>query len=205
MGAEVNRVCVYAGSSPGALPDYRNAAVALAHELVERGSEVVFGGGNVGLMGVLADAALEAGGRVIGVIPRALLQMEVAHEGLSERHVVGSMHERKQMMADLSDAFVALPGGYGTLDETFEMLTWAQLGFHTKPCGLLNVAGYYDGLLAFLDHCVEQRFIGERHRALVCSAHEAGPLLEQLEAFRAPARGLGKWMDRGSGTGSGSA
>ena len=151
----MKRICVFAGSSRGAREDYAQAAERLAFELVNRGYGVVFGGGRVGMMGVLADATLALGGEVIGVIPKALLEKEVAHGGLTELRVVASMHERKAMMAELSEGFIALPGGLGTLEEFFEVLTWAQLGLHPKPCGLLNVRGYYDRLLEFLDLTVE--------------------------------------------------
>src|SRR4051812_49148308 len=146
------RVCVFCGSNPGARPEYAAAARAVGRALAERGRGLVYGGGNVGLMGVCADAALAAGGEVIGVIPDALQTAEVAHGGLTRLHVVRTMHERKALMADLSDAFAALPGGFGTLDELFEILTWAQLGIHAKPVAILNVAGFFDPLLAMLDH-----------------------------------------------------
>jgi hypothetical protein len=185
---------VFTGSSSGGRSEYTDAARALGCALVARGSELVYGGAKVGLMGVLADAVLAAGGRAIGVIPEVLVTKEVAHEGLSELHVVGSMHERKALMADLSDAFVALPGGLGTLEELAEMLTWAQLGLHAKPCGLLDVCGYYDGLLAFLDHAVTERFVRREHRALLLAACEPEELLARLAMYRPPA--VEKWLDR---------
>ena len=152
----MKRVCVFSGSSPGADIAYRAAAIDLGHGLVDRGIELVYGGAHVGLMGVLADAALEGGGRVTGVIPQSLVEREIAHPGLSDLRIVDSMHERKALMAELADAFVALPGGIGTLEELFEVYTWNQLGLHAKPLGLFNVRGYFDGLVRFLDHAVEE-------------------------------------------------
>jgi hypothetical protein len=192
----MKRICVFAGSSRGAREDYARAAEALARELVTRGYGVVYGGGKVGMMGVLADATLAAGGEVIGVIPRALLEKEVGHGGLTELRVVASMHERKAMMADLSEGFIALPGGLGTLEEFFEVLTWAQLGLHPKPCGLLNVSGYYDRLLQFLDFTVEERFVKSQHRGLVITSISPAELLERLANYRPPQ--VEKWIDRAS-------
>jgi uncharacterized protein (TIGR00730 family) len=157
------------------LPGYREAARELAHEMVARGLDLVYGGGSVGVMGAVADAVLERGGAVTGVIPRSLATKELAHDGLTELIVVGSMHERKAKMAELSDAFVALPGGWGTCEEIFEMLTWAQLGFHAKPCGLLNVAGYYDPLFAFLEHAIAERFVKEEYRPMMIMEDDPGP------------------------------
>ena len=189
-------VCVFCGSNTGVLPEYRLAAEMLAREIVAQDLTLVYGGGKVGLMGVIGDTAMAAGGRVIGVTPRRLVEKEVAHAGLTELHVVESMHERKAMMAELSDAFIALPGGVGTFEEFFEVLTWSQLGFHAKPCGLLNVAGYYDQLLRFLDHSVEQGFIRREHRGIVLTDTEPARLLDQLDTFRMPA--VTKWIDRAS-------
>ncbi|HEV8262993.1 MAG TPA: TIGR00730 family Rossman fold protein, partial [Burkholderiales bacterium] len=155
----MRRICVFCGSNAGARSEYAEAARELAIALVERKLGIVYGGGNVGLMGVLADAALERSGEVIGVIPQSLLDKEVGHRGVTELLVVETMHERKALMNDLSDAFIALPGGFGTFDEFFEVLTWSQLGFHGKPCALLNVAGYYDRMLAMLDHAVAERLL----------------------------------------------
>ena len=155
---------------------------------------LVYGGARVGLMGVLADAALKAGGEVIGVIPRALVAREVAHAGLTELHVVESMHERKALMADLSDGFIALPGGWGTLDELFEILTWAQLGLHQKPCGLLNVQGYFDPLLSFVDHSIDEGFVRPEYRRLFAVADAAAPLLDLLSRQTPPT--VEKWIDR---------
>jgi uncharacterized protein (TIGR00730 family) len=190
----LERVCVYAGSNVGARPSYREAAVGLAHTLVTAGIGIVYGGGAVGLMGALADAALDLGGAVTGVIPRTLLGREVAHAGLADLRVVASMHERKALMADLADAFVALPGGYGTLEELVEVLTWTQLGLHRKPCAVLNVDGYYDGLLAFLDHAVGERFLAARDRELLVVAERPPQLLARLREFEAPR--ATKWLDR---------
>jgi uncharacterized protein (TIGR00730 family) len=190
----MDRICVFCGSSRGSRPAYSEAARRLGIELARGGIGLVYGGGRVGLMGVLADAALAAGGEVIGVIPEALLAWEVAHAGLTDLQVVASMHERKARMADLSAAFVALPGGYGTLEEFCEVLTWSQLGLHRKPCGLLNVERYYDPLLVLLDHAVAERFVRQEHRALVLEATETGLLLELLARWEPPT--LDKWIDR---------
>jgi uncharacterized protein (TIGR00730 family) len=159
---------------------YREAALEVGRELARRGIGLVYGGASVGLMGALADAALEAGGEVIGVIPRALVEKEISHRGLSELCVVESMHERKALMAERADAFLALPGGFGTLEEIFEALAWRQLRIHRKPCGLLNVAGYYDGLLAMLDHAVAEGFLRSENRGLIVSDSEPGRLIELL-------------------------
>lgn len=189
-------VCVFCGSSSGVRPEYRAAAEQLGRAIVEAGLTLVYGGGRVGLMGALGDAAMAAGGRVIGVTPRRLVEKEVAHHGLTELRVVESMHERKAMMAELSDAFVAMPGGVGTFEEFFEVLTWSQLGFHAKPCGLLNVSGYYDPMLSFLDHSVEQGFVRAEHRAIVLTDSEPAQLLERLATFDMPI--VPKWIDRAS-------
>jgi uncharacterized protein (TIGR00730 family) len=189
----MKRICVFCGSNAGARSEYAEAARALATVLAERKLGIVYGGGNVGLMGVLADAALEHGGEVIGVIPRKLVEKEVAHHGVTELRIVETMHERKALMNDLSDAFIALPGGFGTLDEFFEVLTWSQLGFHGKPCALLNVAGYYDGMLAMLDHAVTERFLRPAHRELVIADTDPLRLLQRLSAF-VPAP-KGKWSN----------
>jgi uncharacterized protein (TIGR00730 family) len=194
----VKRICVFAGSSPGANDAYRKAAVELGEALAERDIEMVYGGGCVGLMGVLADAALARGGRVIGVIPHTLLVREVGHRALTELHVVDSMHERKAMMAELSEGFIALPGGFGTLEEMFEILTWAQLGLHGHPCGLLNVEGYFDSLLAFLDHSVEQAFLRDAHRAMLLVDDSPRSLLDRFAAYRAPV--VAKWLQRSAQT-----
>jgi uncharacterized protein (TIGR00730 family) len=175
------RVCVYAGSSPGARPQYADAARALARVLCAQRRAIVFGGGRVGLMGALADEALARGGEVIGVIPRYLVEREVAHRSLTELHVVATMHERKAMMAELADAFVALPGGIGTLEELVEMLTWAQLGLHAKPIGIVNVDGYYDNLLAFLADAVGEGFLTPANRELLTVRSDPEALLNELD------------------------
>jgi uncharacterized protein (TIGR00730 family) len=190
----MKRVCVFAGSSLGLRPSYRRAAEELGRTIAKRGMDVVFGGGRVGLMGALADAALGAGGQVIGVIPAALEAKELGHTGLTELRVVTSMHERKATMADLSDGFVALPGGWGTLDELFEILTWGQLGLHAKPCGVLNVDGYFDRLLSFMQHLVDERFVRPENAAMVSVATAPDALLNLMAACTpAPAE---KWIDR---------
>ena len=192
----MRRVCVFAGSNPGALDAYEDAATNLGRALAEQGLTLVYGGARVGLMGLMADAVLAHGGRAIGVIPQGLLAREVGHGGLSELRVVASMHERKATMAELSDAFVALPGGLGTLEEFFEVLTWSQLGLHAKPCGLLNVEHYYDHLLTFLEHAVRERFVRAEHAAMVIVEDAPAPLLERLRTYRAPV--VPKWLDRDS-------
>jgi len=176
----LKRICVFCGSSSGVNALYTEAAQAVGRLLCRRGVELVYGGGNVGLMGVLADACLAEGGRVIGVIPQALVDKEVAHQGLTKLRVVSSMHERKAVMAELSDAFAALPGGYGTWEELFEMLTWTQLGIQRKPCGLLNVNGYYDPLLELADQAVSEGFLREVNRELLLSDDEPVRLLDRL-------------------------
>jgi uncharacterized protein (TIGR00730 family) len=176
-------ICVFTGSRHGASPKYAEATKQFAEELVKRGLGVVYGGGNVGLMNVLANTALQRGGHVIGVIPDSLVSKEVAHKGLSELRVVHSMHERKALMAELAGGFVALPGGIGTMEEFFEVLSWAQLGLHNKPCGLLNVAGYYDSLIEFLDHAVAQDFVKPQHRALLIVESHVLKLLDRFEAI----------------------
>jgi len=190
------RVCVFAGSSSGARPEYRAAAVELGRLLAARKIGLVYGGARVGLMGAVADAVLEGGGYVTGVIPRSLAKREVAHTGLTDLRVVTSMHERKALMADLSDGFIALPGGWGTLDEFFEILTWAQLSLHQKPCGLLNVHGYFDGLLSFLEHSTKEGFVRREYQSMISVSDSASALLEQLAAYRPPA--VEKWIDLAS-------
>jgi uncharacterized protein (TIGR00730 family) len=189
----VRRVCVYAGSNPGNDPAYAEAARELAALLAERGIGLVYGGGKVGLMGVIADAAMDAGGEVIGVMPQALIDREIGHVGLTELKVVDSMHERKALMAELADAFVALPGGIGTLEELIEVYTWSQLGLHDKACGVLNVNGYYDALAAFLDHAVDAGFLRPQHRAVLAVASEPADLLGRLAAYTPPT--VGKWLE----------
>src|SRR5687768_7048418 len=179
----IRRLCVYAGSNPGAHPGYAAAAERLAALMAERGIGLVYGGGDVGLMGVLADSVLARGGEAIGVIPQALMDREIGHRGLTELRVVGSMHERKALMAELSDGFIAMPGGIGTMEEFFEVLSWAQLGLHEKPCGLLNVSGYYDSLIRFLDHAMLQDFIKPKHRELMIVEGQPAKLLDRFEDF----------------------
>jgi uncharacterized protein (TIGR00730 family) len=188
----MKRICVYCGSNPGRLPDYRESARQLGHELAARGLGLVYGGASVGVMGAVADAVLEQGGNAIGVIPRSLATREVAHSRLDELIVVDSMHARKAQMAELSDGFIALPGGWGTIEEIFEMLTWAQLGFHEKPCGLLNVASYYDHLFAFLEEAVRQQFVKEEYRPMIMMDEAPDLLLDRFSAYRAPK--VRKWI-----------
>ena len=192
---QVQRACIFCGSSPGARPAYTEAAEDLGMLLVQNGITLVFGGATVGLMGRLADTVVSEGGEAIGVIPQALVDREIAHLGLTDLHVVDTMHERKQRMADLSDAFVALPGGLGTLDELFEIYTWGQLGMHRKPIGLMNVEGYFDGLVGFLEHAVAERFVRGDHRDMLIVEDEPAPMLERLQSFD-PASLTPKWIDR---------
>jgi uncharacterized protein (TIGR00730 family) len=190
----MKRICVFCGSSPGGRPEYRAAAEEMGAELVRRNIGLVYGGGNVGLMGMIADSVLRAGGEAVGVIPEHLMAREVGQRGLTKLHVVGSMHERKALMADMSDAFIALPGGFGTLEEFCEVVTWTQLGLHAKPCGILNVLGYYSPLLAMFDHAAEERFLKRENRALVLAAESAVELLRALEEWR-PVQ-VEKWLSR---------
>jgi uncharacterized protein (TIGR00730 family) len=192
----MRRVCVFTGSNSGARAEYGAAAGELGRVLAGRGIGIVYGGARVGLMGTLADSALAAGGDVVGVIPAALVAKEVAHTGLTDLRVVESMHERKALMSDLADAFIALPGGWGTLEEFFEVLTWAQLGLHRKPCGLLNVHGYFDGLLAFLSHTIDEGFVRSEYAELIVVAATPGALLDRLASSAPPA--VEKWLDRAS-------
>jgi len=191
----IKRVCVFCGSSSGARQNYIAAAEALARILVGRGITIVYGGGNVGLMGVLADTARAAGGDVIGVIPRGLVAKELAHTELAELRVVESMHERKALMADLSDAFIAMPGGYGTFEEFCEILTWTQLGLQRKPCGILNVEGYYDHLLQMFDNAVTEQFVKPVHREMFIADAAPEALVERLLEYPVPA--VDKWIGRG--------
>ncbi len=190
----MQRVCIYCGSSPGVNPAYAKAARALARLLAQRGLGLVYGGGHVGLMGMIADSALAAGGEVIGVIPQRLVDAEVAHLGLSTLEVVDSMHSRKARMAELADAFIALPGGLGTLEELFEVWTWGQLGYHAKPLGLLEVNGFYGKLGDFLDHLVAERFVRPQHREMLQIADSPQNLLDALNEWRPSA--APKWVDR---------
>ena len=190
----MERLCVFSGSSPGAHPGYVRTAQELGRSLAAAGVGLVYGGASVGLMGAVADAALEAGGEAIGVIPQALVDREIAHQGLSELRIVSSMHERKALMAELAGGFVALPGGMGTLEELFEVYTWTQLGLHSKPLGLLDVRDYFKALVAFLDHAVAERFMTVEHRELLVVEKRAEALLEAFRRWRPPARA--KWIDR---------
>jgi len=190
-----HRICVFCGSNLGIKPAHRQAAVRVGRLLADHEIELVYGGGNIGLMAVLADTVLEAGGRVIGVIPESLLAKEVGHQGLTELRVVGSMHERKALMADLSDGFIALPGGYGTFEEFCEVVTWSQLGLHTKPCGVLNVEGYYDPLLELFDRAVCEGFLSAENRKLVLEDGDPEELLRKMGEFvPIPAS---KWIENG--------
>jgi uncharacterized protein (TIGR00730 family) len=183
MNNPIRRICVFTGSRGGSDPGYAEAARQLGRELVERNYGLVYGGGNVGLMKIIADTVLDLAGHVTGVIPDSLVSKEVAHRGLSDLRIVQSMHERKAMMAALSDGFIALPGGLGTMEEFFEVLSWAQLGIHRKPCGLLNTSGYYKRLIEFLDHAVEHDFLKPKHRSLLILANEPPEILSRFEAF----------------------
>lgn len=185
-------ICVFCGSSSGVRPEYADAARQLGALLAERGIGLVYGGGRVGLMGIIADAVLTHGGHVSGIIPEFLFKKEIEHKDVSDLRVVGSMHERKALMADLADGFIALPGGWGTLDEFCEILTWAQLGLHTKPCGLLNVAGYYDSFLHFFDTATTEGFVQPQYRALVLADTDPARLLDRMAAYQPPQ--TVKWM-----------
>ena len=189
----LRRVCVYCGSSTGARDDYRLAAVTMGRLLAERGIALVYGGGHVGLMGAIADGALAAGGHVIGVIPQALMDRELGHRGIQDLRVVTDMHERKMTMAGLADAFVAMPGGWGTMEELTEMLTWLQLGIHAKPIGILDVAGYFAPLLALSERMIEERFVRPEHRDLFTVASDPETLLDRLTS--PPAAPVDKWVD----------
>ncbi|MBH3427602.1 TIGR00730 family Rossman fold protein [Pseudomonas alkylphenolica] len=190
----VRSVCVFCGASTGVNPAYREAAIALGQAIAQRGLTLVYGGGAVGLMGIVADAAMAAGGEVIGIIPEALKNAEIGHTGLTRLEVVDGMHARKARMAELSDAFVALPGGLGTLEELFEVWTWGQLGYHAKPLGLLDVNGFYSKLGDFLDHVVEEGFVRPQHRAMLALATTPDELLDAMDSFEAPV--LPKWVDK---------
>ena len=188
------RICVFAGSNPGIRHEYQLATRALGKELVRRGLGLVYGGASVGLMGIIADEVLEYGGEVIGVLPKGLFQREVAHANLTALHEVSSMHERKALMADLSDGFIALPGGFGTFDELFEITTWAQIGLHTKPIGLLNVAGYFNPLLALVTHASTEGFIPPFHASLLMHDDNATSLLDSFTRYTPPTTQM-KWAE----------
>jgi uncharacterized protein (TIGR00730 family) len=192
----MKRVLVFCGSSPGARPEYVEAATNLGRLLAERELELVYGAASVGVMGAIADATLAAGGRAIGIIPTRLVEAEIAHAGLTELRITDTMHERKALMSELSDAVVVLPGGIGTLDEFFELFTWTQLGLSKLPLGVLNVAGYWDPLLGFLEHMVSERFLRAEHLNTLVVSQDAGALLDELAAHKPQV--LDKWLDRGS-------
>ena len=187
-------ICVFCGSSTGDDPAFADAARLMGAALIERNCTLVYGGGSVGLMGVLADAVLAAGGHVVGVIPRLLWEREVGHRGLTDLRIVETMHERKALMAELSDGFIAMPGGIGTFEEFFEVWTWAQLGVHRKPCALLNTAGYYDPMLAMIDTMIRRRFLKPEYREMVLVESEPAVLLSRIESYQAP--NVSKWIDR---------
>jgi uncharacterized protein (TIGR00730 family) len=193
MPRTLGRVCVYCGSRPGNRPEYVDAARRLGSLLAARGIGLVYGGASVGVMGAVADAALKGGGEVIGVIPQGLVQREIAHDHLSDLRIVKNMHERKALMAELSDAMVALPGGYGTFEELFETITWSQLGIHRKAIGLLNVRGFYDGLLALVDHAIDEGFVPQEHRGLIVEAAEPDVLLDLVVGYEPPPP-IVKWL-----------
>ena len=194
--SEIRRLAVFCGSNPGARPDYIEAARSFGRFLASRGVGIVYGGSNVGLMQALADAMLDDLGDIIGVIPRMLVEREVANKALTDLRIVDSMHERKAIMAELADGFVALPGGIGTLEEFFEIWTWAQLGMHDKPCGLLNVAGYFDPLLQFLDRAVAEKFVRDVHRQMVIVESDPRELLSRFEVYEPPR--VVKWINAGT-------
>ncbi len=189
----IKRICVFCGSSPGARPDYVQAGKRLGQALASRHIGLVYGGSGIGVMGSLARSVLEVGGEVIGVIPKDLADRQVAFTGLSDLRIVGTMHERKALMADLADGFIALPGGYGTIEEMFEVLTWGQLGLHQKPCGLLNVCQYFDQLLGFLNHLVDQQFVDTEHHAMLLIDEEPVALLDKFETYRHPTADKAAW------------
>jgi uncharacterized protein (TIGR00730 family) len=190
----IQSICVYCGSSPGRLEAYSTAARTLAKALVDRNLKLVYGGASVGIMGLVADTVLQLGGQAVGVIPEALARKEIAHKHLSELYVTRSMHERKSMMAELSDGFIALPGGIGTLEELFESWTWAQLGIHDKPCGLLNAEGYFDSLIAFLDHAVAEKFVKPAHGSMLLVEENPETLLERFQRYVPPV--IPKWIEQ---------
>nr|WP_157452582.1 TIGR00730 family Rossman fold protein [Chloroherpeton thalassium] len=191
-------ICVFCGSNLGGKPEYKEATQAFGKLLARKNIRLIYGGGNVGLMGIIASSVMEAGGEVVGVIPKFLADKELAHTDVSKLHVVGSMHERKALMADLSDGFVALPGGIGTLEEIFEVFTWAQLGLHEKPCAVLNVAGFYDHLYTFLQNTVEMRFMKAPNLDMLILESDAEKMLERMKSYRSPK--IEKWIERQSQT-----
>lgn len=188
----MKKICVYCGSSPGKSPEYMEAARILGAELVKRGITLVYGGASVGIMGEIADTVLSHGGEVIGIMPQALADKEISHNGLTDLRVVSSMHERKAMMEDISDGFIALPGGMGTMEELFEVLTWSQLGYHQKPCAFLNIKGYYDSITQFLNHAVEEQFVKPIHREMVLIEDNSARLLDLMATYKSPK--VDKWI-----------
>lgn len=191
---KIKSICLFCGSSPGADPAFKLAAADLGRTLAHNNIRLIYGGGHVGLMGVAADACLSSGGEVVGVIPRKLMEKEVGHAGLTQMHVVETMHERKALMTQLCDGFIALPGGYGTLDELFEALTWQQLAYHLLPVGVLNVSGFFDHLVQFLDHARDQRLLRDAHRASLIVDTSLASLLDRMHSFVPPDNE--KWLDR---------
>ena len=192
-------ICVFCGSSWGRKKEYEEAAIALSQEIARRGYRLVYGGSSVGLMGACADAAIAAGGEVIGILPHSLKRKEIDHIGLTELHIVDSMHERKAKMVELSDGFISLPGGAGTMDEMFEVWTWSMLGWHEKPSALMNVAGYYDDLIRFLDKTAQEEFVKQPHRDMLIVDANASLLLDKMEAYKGPGD-VAKWIKRESQT-----
>lgn len=189
----MKRICVYCGSSPGSHPEYMKMAELLGQELAKQRIDLVYGGGSVGMMGILAGETHKNGGHVIGVITRHLMDMEVGYTDLTDLRVVDTMHERKAMMADLADGFIALPGGFGTMDEMFEVLTWAQLNIHSKPCGFLNVNGYFDKLIDFIDHMIDQQFVSDTCQSLLLKDDTPNGLIRQFREYRPLFRDKGEW------------
>lgn len=190
----MRRICVFCGSSPGARPEYLQAAEQLGHLMASRNIGLVYGGAKVGMMGKIADAVLEKGGEVIGIIPKGLVEKEVAHTGLADLRIVDSMHERKAMMATLSDGFIAMPGGLGTIEELFEVLTWSQIGIHDKPCGLLNVEGYYEKLMEFVQHTVEEEFVKNVHQDMMLMHEKPEDILQAFETYKPPTFDKAQWV-----------
>lgn len=190
----MNKICVYCGSNRGIRPEYVECARLLGRELVNREITLVYGGAKVGLMGEIASTVLDSGGDVIGIMPEALVEKELVHNGLTELIVVKSMHERKAKMAEVSDGFIALPGGLGTVEELFEVLTWSQLGYHSKPCALLNIEGYYNELALFLKHAVDEQFVKEPHRRMLLMENAPERLLDMMESYKPPL--IDKWIGR---------
>jgi len=190
----MKRICVYCGSSPGNKPEYMAGAEELGRAMLEMGLGLVYGGAQVGIMGQIADTIVEGRGEAIGIMPKSLAEREIFHTGLTKLEIVNSMHERKALMAEYSDGFIALPGGLGTIEEIFEVLTWAQLGFHEKPCGLLNIAGYYDHLSGFLNHTVTQGFVNTASRSMLITESDPFQMLERFKTYKAPK--VNKWIDK---------